>query len=76
MRIVLIEPDKSERIADIIPPEENSNFDHIKNNEFSDAVPDYKLAGRDGLEVCREIREAISPTSIVFFTADGRNRKT
>jgi len=44
----------------------------VRKNDFSAIVLDYKLSDRDGLEVCRELRELKPHIPIVFYTGDIR----
>jgi CheY-like chemotaxis protein len=48
-------------------------LEQVKKGEYSAIVLDYRLPDKDGLEICREIRELVPGTPIVFYTADVRN---
>jgi DNA-binding response OmpR family regulator len=44
----------------------------IRNDEFTAVILDYLLPDRDGLEVCREIRDSGVETPIIFYSGDTR----
>lgn len=47
-------------------------IDRARNEPFDVCLLDYRLPDREGLEVCREIREAMEDTLILLVTAVDR----
>jgi CheY-like chemotaxis protein len=46
---------------------------HLKNKKFAAIILDYRLSGRDGLDVCVEIKRTYPNIAIIFFSGDARN---